>query len=387
MNFPLATSSWDDSETQAMQKVIESGMFTMGKHVAQFEEKFAQKFGSKYALMVNSGSSANLLAVAGLLYHPKGLLKPGDAVLVPAVSWSTTYAPIYQHGLELRFVDIDKNTLNIDLNKLEKALTPNTKAVFAVNLLGNPCDFVKLNAFCEKHDLILFEDNCESMGATLNGKQAGSFGICGTFSTFFSHHISTMEGGVVITDDEELYHTMLSIRSHGWVRGQPEHSHLTINEDPFVKQFRFVLPGYNLRPLELSGALGCEQLIKLPKIVQGRRQNAKLFVEMFGNNSHFDIQMETGESSWFGFSMVLKNNARGRRSEISQALMDNNIDCRPIVTGNFLNNPVIEYYNYSVGSEISIAEEVDVNGLFIGNHHFPLEKEFDHLLNVFDQVL
>jgi CDP-6-deoxy-D-xylo-4-hexulose-3-dehydrase len=213
--FPLATSSWDDAEHDAMQRVIASGRFTMGPLVAQFERDFAAQFGSAHAVMVNSGSSANLVAIAAAVLNPEIDLNPGDEVLVPAVSWATTYYPLHQYGLKLRFVDIDIDTLNMDLDLAEQAITERTKAVFAVNLLGNPNDFDRLQKLCDDHGLLLLEDNCESLGATFNGRAAGTFGAMGTFSTFYSHHIATMEGGVVLTDDERLYQMLVSLRAHG----------------------------------------------------------------------------------------------------------------------------------------------------------------------------
>lgn len=376
--YPLATKTWDEKEYAAIRRVIESGRFTMGAEVRAFEEDFAKFFGSKYAVMVNSGSSANLLAVAAMVYDPRKFLKPGDSVLVPAVSWSTTFYPLHQYGLEMRFVDVDPDTLNIDLDLIEAAITPKTKGIFAVNLLGNPCDFERLLKICKKHDLVLLEDNAESMGATFKGKQAGTFGMCGTYSTFFSHHISTMEGGVIVTDDEMVYHTLLSLRAHGWTREQPAHSHLKADTDPFSALFRFVLPGYNLRPLEMEGAIGQEQLKKLPAIIASRRANGKLFQDAFGDIPGLRIQQETGESSWFGFSMLLEGKLKGRRAELVETLRAKNIECRPIVTGNFLNNPVIAHLNHSVGSDIVHAEEIDKNGLFLGNHHYDIKRQIEY---------
>ena len=204
MSLPLATSTWDDEEYDAIKRVIESDRFSMGPEVEAFEQQFANFFGAKYAIMSNSGSSANLLAVAGMIYA-KGIdLNPGDEVLVPAVSWSTTYYPVHQYGLSMRFVDIDEETLNIDIDAIEDAITEKTKMIFCVNLLGNSVDYPRLLALAEKHNLYVIEDNCESLGATIDGKQAGTFGLAGTFSSFFSHHISTMEGGVTVTDDEKM---------------------------------------------------------------------------------------------------------------------------------------------------------------------------------------
>jgi CDP-6-deoxy-D-xylo-4-hexulose-3-dehydrase len=190
MFYELAASSWDDKELEAIQRVIESDRFTMGPEVTAFEEEFAAYHDKKYGVMVNSGSSANLIAVAAQFFKKDNPLKRGDEVIVPAVSWSTMYHPLQQYGLKLRIVDIDLETLNMDVSQLEDALTPNTRMITTVSILGNPCDLDVMRAFCDKHDLILMEDNCESLDAELNGKKAGTFGDVNTFSFFFSHHIA-----------------------------------------------------------------------------------------------------------------------------------------------------------------------------------------------------
>ena len=166
-NYSLSSSTFGEEEKEVMLKVIESGNFTMGQYVLEFEKQFAEKFGSKYALMVNSGSSANLVAISSLFYKSKPLLR-GDEVIVPAVSWSTTYSPLQQFGLKLVFVDIDLNTLNYDLDKLEESISDNTKMIVAVNLLGNPNDFDKIKKIIGEREILIFEDNCESMGAKYN---------------------------------------------------------------------------------------------------------------------------------------------------------------------------------------------------------------------------
>ncbi|WP_232844856.1 DegT/DnrJ/EryC1/StrS family aminotransferase [Paracoccus onubensis] len=386
MFYPLASSTWDETEYTALQEVITSGRFTMGSRVRAYEDAFAARFGKKYAVMTSSGSTANLLALASAFWHPDLGWRQGDEIIVPAVSWSTTYFPITQTGLKLRFVDIDPATLNIDLNKLADAITPHTRGVFAVNLLGNPVQADRLRTLCAKTGILLFEDNCESMGARYNSEMAGSFGLFGTFSSFFSHHICTMEGGMVITDDRKLHDTMISMRAHGWVRDLPEDTHLPLDEDPFLRQFRFVLPGYNLRPLEMEGAVGLPQLAKLPGFIAERRKNAAIFQRDFGQLDFLDIQQETGESSWFGFAMILKGRLAGRRGSLVEALREAEIECRPIVTGNFLNNPVISKLDHSIGSEIVAAERVDRDGLFVGNHHYPIEPQITRLREVVQSV-
>ena len=321
--------------------------------------------------MVNSGSSANLLAVAVLFFIKENALKPGDEVIVPAVSWSTTYSPLQQYGLRVVFVDIDIDTLNMNLDQLEKAITDKTKAIFAVNLLGKPNDFERINSLIADKNIYLLEDNCESMGAKLHGKHTGTFGIVGTFSTFFSHHISTMEGGVVVTDSEEIYHIMLSLRAHGWTRNLPKINLVSgrKSDNPFEESFKFVLPGYNLRPLEFSGAIGQKQIEKLPDFIISRRENAEYFQGRMKDNEHFLIQAETGESSWFGFSLILKKDSSLSRQEVMSLLSAKGVETRPVVTGNFVTNPVIKYYDHTVPFELKATEHLDENGFFIGNHH------------------
>ncbi len=388
MSYPLANSAWDHEEYEAIQSVIQSGMFTMGQKVAEFEKAFADYVGSRYCVMVNSGSSANLVMIGALRYKSESPLLPGAEVIVPAVSWSTTYYPLYQYGLKLRFVDIDKDTLNFDLEKLEQAITPNTRAILAVNLLGNPNDFNKIKTIIGDRDIVLLEDNCESMGATFEGKQTGTFGLMGTYSSFFSHHISTMEGGMVVTDDEEIYHILLALRAHGWTRNLPKQNRITTDksDDPFTEAFRFVLPGYNLRPLEMSGALGLAQLRKLPMIVRERRNNAERFLQIMKQFPYLRTQKEIGESSWFGFSMIVEPDANVSREHLISALTAAKVDTRPIVAGNFAKNEVLKWFDYTIAGDLTNAERIDDAGFFIGNHHYPLDSEFELLQSELGKV-
>lgn len=388
--FPLATTTWDQAEINAMHRVIDSGMYTMGKHVQECEQSFARYIGSKYCVMVNSGSSANLLMVGALFYTKNGALKleKGDEVIVPAVSWSTTYYPLYQYGLKIKFVDIDLNTLNYDLDQLEKAVTDKTKAIMVVNLLGNPNDFSRINQIVNGRNITLIEDNCESMGATFQGKKAGTFGVMGTFSSFFSHHISTMEGGFIVTDDEELYQILLSLRAHGWTRNLPKHNLVCSekSDDPFEESFRFVLPGYNVRPIEMEGALGIEQIKKLPGFISSRQENGKRFTAAMENDPDILIQQEIGESSWFGFGLVIRPGSKLTRKELVKELNDAGFECRPIVAGNFAKNEVVKYFDSETPFPLKNAEHIDSNGLFIGNHHYSLNDAFLHLKSALNNM-
>lgn len=381
--FPLATSSWGQEEIVAMQRVIASGMFTMGENVQAFERTFAQHVGSRHCVMVNSGSSANLLMVAALFYtkNPELKLQHGDEVIVPAVSWSTTYYPLHQYGLKIRFVDIDLNTLNYDLDQLEQAVTAKTRMIMAVNLLGNPNDFGRIRQIIGRRNIILMEDNCESLGATYQGKQAGTFGVMGSFSSFFSHHISTMEGGMIATDDEELHQILLSLRAHGWTRNLPKHNLVCgeKSEDPFEESWRFVLPGYNVRPLELEGAIGVEQIKKLPGFISARQKNGRDFQSAMSSHPDILIQQEIGQSSWFGFSLVIRHGSKLSRPALVEKLNVLGFECRPIVGGNFAKNEVVKYFDSETPFPLKNAEHIDSHGLFVGNHHYGIPEAIQSL--------
>ena len=376
VKFPLATSSWGQEEQDAMQRVIASGKFTMGPEVAVFEADFALWAGSRYSIMVNSGSSANLLMIAALFYTSNNTLKlcRGDEIIVPAVSWSTTYYPLYQYGLRIKFVDIDLNTLNYDLDQLREAVTDRTRAIMIVNLLGNPNDFDVIKDIVGDRNIVLVEDNCESMGATFRGRHTGTFGVMGSFSSFFSHHIATMEGGLIVTDDEELYQILLSLRAHGWTRNLPKHNLVCgeKSDDPFEESFRFVLPGYNVRPLEIEGALGVEQVKRLPSLIAERRRNAVLLKDVLDGHPDILIQQEIGESSWFGFSLVIRPGSSLTRPELVTRLQTLGFECRPIVAGNFAKNEVVRYFDSEVHGQLRNADHIDRNGVFVGNHHYPI---------------
>jgi CDP-6-deoxy-D-xylo-4-hexulose-3-dehydrase len=387
IKFPLATATWGQEEQDAMQRVIASGMFTMGANVHAFECDFAKYLGSKHCVMVNSGSSAILLMVAALFYTKNSLLKlkRGDEVIVPAISWSTTYYPLYQYGLRIKFVDIDLNTLNYDLDQLEQAVTNKTRAIMAVNLLGNPNDFGRIQQIIGDRNIVLIEDNCEAMGANYEGKKTGTFGVMGGFSSFFSHHISTMEGGLIVTDDEELYQILLSLRAHGWTRNLPKQNLVCSDksDDPFEESFRFVLPGYNVRPLEIEGAIGVEQVKRLPSLISARRENGKLLQSVMSNHRDLIIQQEIGESSWFGFSLVIRPRSELTRKELVVKLNESGFECRPIVAGNFAKNEVVKYFDSEVHGTLKNAEHIDQNGLFVGNHHYPIPEAFVALSKIF----
>lgn len=388
MFYELAAPTWGREELDAIQQVVEKGRFTMGEQVARFEESFARYFGMRHAVMVNSGSSANLASVAALFYKRDRPLERGDEVIVPAVSWSTTYHPLQQYGLKLKFVDVEIDSLNVDVSQLEAALGPRTRMVVAVSILGNPAALDVMRAFCDRHGLYLLEDNCESMDAELAGRKTGTFGELNTFSFFFSHHISTMEGGMVLTDDLELCHLVRSLRAHGWTRDLPHDSPLfeRSGSDHF-EAYRFILPGYNLRPVEMSGAIGLEQLKKLPAMTERRRANLAVFEELFGRDDRFIIQRENGRSSSFSFPIVLNPERDPDRERVFAALREADIGFRIITGGCFLRHDVIRHYDYEiVGGAVPNAEMAHDYGFFVGNHPFDLAPQIERLYAVLDRV-
>jgi CDP-6-deoxy-D-xylo-4-hexulose-3-dehydrase len=387
MFYDLAAPTWGEEEIEAIQRVVRSGRFTMGQEVADFEREFAAYFGARYGVMVNSGSSANLISTAALFYKCSRPLQRSDEAIVPAISWSTTYHPLQQYGLKLRFVDVELETLNIDASKLEAALTPATRLVVAVSVLGNPAPLNVIREFADRHELYLLEDNCESADAELGGRKTGTFGDLNTFSFFFSHHISTMEGGMVLTDDEELCHLLRSIRAHGWTRDLPPDSLLFERRgNEHFEAYRFILPGYNVRPLEISGAVGREQLKKLPAMTRRRRENLALFQRLFTGDRRFIIQRENGKSSSFSFTIILNPELDIDRERVFAALREADIGFRMITGGCFPCHDTIRHFDYEVTGMLRNAELAHHRGFFVGNHPFDLTPQILRLQEVLDRA-
>jgi len=232
--------------------------------------------------------------------------------------------------------------------------------------------------------ILLLEDNCESLGAEFAGRKAGTFGVMGSYSSFFSHHISTMEGGMIVTDDEELHHILLCLRAHGWTRNLPKENRVTgtKSDDPFEESFRFVLPGYNVRPLELEGAIGIQQMDKLARMIAERRENGRRLQDAMGNHPTLMIQREIGASSWFGFSLVIRPGCDLTRKQLVQRLSEAGFECRPVVAGNFAKNEVVRFFDAEVHGALSNAEHIDHSGLFVGNHHYPIPEAIAELSRI-----
>lgn len=393
--YSLAKSSWDKKEVKAAISTIKSGRLTMGDKVKDFEKKFADKFGSKYAVMVNSGSSANLIAVAALAHKSTNPIKDGDEALVPAVSWGTTYFPFHQNRIKQKVVDVSLKTFGIDPYEVANNISDNTRVLSVVNLLGCPADISKLKDMAKKQSLYIVEDNCESMGAEVDGKMCGTFGDIGTYSMFFSHHLCTIEGGVAVTDDKELYEIMVCLRAHGWLRNLPEVNTVENKTgDEFKDSFRFVLPGYNLRPTEIQAAIGLEQLKKHDTLLSHRIKNSTHFRDILEDinyirkvRGHDKIytQYTLKKHSYFGFSMIMES--REERDSLVNTLKDNGIECRPIVAGDITKNPVMNRMDISVAGPLSAAKRIDSCGLFLGNHGYNMKKEMTHLKKVLNHHL
>ena len=393
MKYPLGYNTWGKEEKKSVIKVLDSGFFTMGKKVKEFEDKFAKNFGAKYATMVNSGSSANLLMLSVLKNYKKILKKKNikkPNIIAPSVGWSTSYYPICQNGFKINFVDVEIETLNIDPVEVEKSIDKNTVAILAINLLGNPCNFTKLKKIAKKNNLILIEDNCESLGALYQNKFCGTHGLMGTHSLFFSHHMQTMEGGVILTDNKDVNDFLKSLRAHGWCRDLPKKNNLyKKSDDKFKDHFVFITPGYSLRPLEIEAAVGIVQLKKLNKFMKIREKNAIIFQDLFRNKSWCKIQKQEKKSlsSWYGFNLILTGKLKNKRKIIVNKLLKNKIEVRPTMTGNFLNNPVMKFLDFKAKGNFKNSENIDKNGFFFGNYPKDLHKELSFLYKQLEEEI
>ena len=386
--FPLAMNPFGEEEILAMTEVLLSGRLTLGSEVERAEKRFADMVGVPFAVMVNSGSSANLLAIAAIANKLRPIhCEPGDQVLVPAVCWSTSVFPLLQNGLCPVFVDADPRTFNITVAELERKLTPRVKAVMAVHVLGNSTDMRLLMDFVTRHRLMLVEDTCESLGSfCLTGagsdrRMLGTFGDFGTFSFYFSHHITSGEGGMIVCRTEDDYNLLRCLRAHGWTR------HLT--NRPLVEEahpdidprFLFVNVGYNVRPLEVQGAMLSVQIDKLPQFNACRRDNLKRIREVMLRDDRFLRFMSLMEASpgvdpaWFGVGALLNRPYAHQRREFLTYLEKNGIENRPIISGNFIRQPCIAAFCERERPEnYPGAEAIHTRGFFFGIHQLALDQ-------------
>ncbi|MFX1484835.1 MAG: DegT/DnrJ/EryC1/StrS family aminotransferase [Promethearchaeota archaeon] len=370
--FPLVKPTFDFEEIKEALESLLSTKVTMGEKVRNFEESFAKYIGVRNAIMVNSGSSANLLAMAILSNSSiEDPLKPNDKVIVPALTWSTSVYPIADLRAMPVFVDSNLATLNISPNSIRAAITPDVKAIMAVHLIGNPCDMKELNEICDEHGFYLIEDSCEAHGAEFNGKKVGSFGDLGTYSFFFSHHISTIEGGMVVTDNDEYAELARSLRAHGWTRDLVNRKKV---EREFAKRdprFLFINRGYNLRPTEIQGAFGIHQIKKLNDFVRLRRKHASILLDALNDakvDIHVQHEQEGGKHSWFGFPMILKEGTWDSRSKVIKRLEKRSVETRVVMGGNMEVQPARQTYPAMAPVPLNVANHVDRLGILIGVH-------------------
>ncbi len=365
-NYQLSPNSFSNEDIIEGIKIIVSKKITMSKKTKIFEQRFAKFLGCKYALMVNSGSSANLIAMFAMI-NPlkKNKLKPGDECLIPALCWSTSLWPLVQAGLKPKFVDIDPSTLNLSIKDLKKKITKKTKAIMAVHVLGNSTNMFDLMKIIKKKKLTLIEDTCESLGSKYRNKSLGTFGEFGTFSFYYSHQITSGEGGMIVCNDKKNYEILHSLRAHGWDRG------LKNNKN----NFNFINSGFNLRPSEISAAIGHNQFKRLNNFKKIRHQNRNKIISTLKKSKNWDNQfsfinpIKHLEPSWFGLPILINKKFLSKKTKFLNFLAKKGIETRPIISGNFLNQPAMKIYNLDKGRKSFLgAQEVEDKGFFIGIH-------------------
>src|SRR2546428_7590342 len=370
--IPLIVPSYGSDEVEEALESMLSTWVTMGKKVKRFEEMFAEYLGSKHAVMVNSGSSANLLTLS-VLTNPllQDRIMPRTEIITPAVTWATTVYPIANIGCTPVLVDVDPRTFNISPAEVEIAITPETKAIVPVHLLGSPCEIDSIQKIAETHELYVVEDACESTGAELQEKKVGSFGDMGTFSFFLSHHISTIEGGMIVTDDDALYENLKAMRAFGWVRDlQDKEKYASANKgiDP---RFLFITSGYNLRPTEIQGAFGIHQIKELDGFIDLRRRNADYWTAQLSPYSDLLILPEEQPGTkhvYFGYPLTVRPEAPFTREQLVDHLENKLIETRPVMAGNMAEQPVMKHVPHRVSGSLTNSKMIMRQSFFFGNH-------------------
>lgn len=358
-------------EIEAALAVLLSGRVTMGRNVEAFERRFARYLGVSHAVMVNSGSSANLLALSLLGLEKDRPLRPGDEVVTPAVTWATTVYPIAQVGCVPVLVDVELPSYNIDVESLTRALGRRTRALFPVHLLGNPAEMKPLVELAEERGLFLVEDTCESHGAEFGGRKAGTFGDVGTFSFFLSHHITTIEGGMVVTNREELADRARAARVFGWIRPLRRREAYRRRYPHIDPRYLFAFPGFNFRPMETQGAFGLRQISRLEPFIRVRRENARYWNRLLDPYRDLLILPEERPGTrhvWFGYPLTVRPGAPFTRDEIVSCLEKSGIETRPVMAGNMAEQPAMEHVPHRVAGSLPNARLVMRNSFLFGNH-------------------
>jgi len=355
---------------------------TKGDLTVEFEKKWSEWLGVKYSVFVNSGSSANLAGIYSLILSERMRNKK---IVVPAVSWVTTVTPAIQLGLEPIMCDCDEDNLGLNIDHLKQIIKDeNPSAIILVHVLGIPNHLDEIISLCKENDILLIEDTCESIGSKYNDKKLGTFGDLSTFSFYFGHHMSTIEGGMVSTNDEDLYHILLSIRSHGWDRDLPQKKQVELREKYNINNFRslytFYYPGFNLRSTDLQAFIGLEQLKKLDMIVENRNKNFLRYKNEI-KNPEWNIQEPNGSFvSNFSFPIITKN-----ITKLVEELTDNNIECRPLICGSINEHPF--WYERYGHSDLPKSKRVHEYGIYLPNNHEMTEEELNKVIEIVNNNL
>ena len=390
--FPIKDSTFRSKDLIEGIKVILSRNVTMSKVTKKFEKTFSKKFKIPYSLMVNSGSSANLLAFQCLINpYRKKRLKKGDEILIPAICWSTSLWPIIQCGLKPVFVDVDKETLNINLEDLEKKITKRTKALMLVHVLGISTNMKKLMKLIKRKKIIVVEDSCESIGAKYNNKFLGTFGDFSTFSFYFSHQISSVEGGMICCKSKEDEDIIKSLRSHGWARDLSNQKKIERKFNKINKRFLFINSGFNLRPTDIQAAIGLSQFNSLNNFIKIRTNNRKKIIKKLKSDKRWTNQVvfinneKNIKPSWLGFPMLLNQRYKYKRNQIFDKLEKLGIENRPIISGNFLKQPALIKYKLKQKSiNFPNSNFIHEHGMFVGlKNEIITQSEVIKFANIF----
>ena len=374
--YPLLMNAFNKKDLDSAIKVIRSKKITMSNITFKFEKRFAKSIGSKYALMTNSGSSANLLAFSTLT-NPlnSSKIKKGDEVIIPALCWSTSLWPIIQNNLKPVFVDIDIQTLNINLNDLKKKITKKTKAIMCIHVLGTSANMIKLNKIANDNKIILIEDTCESLGAKYKNKHLGTYGRFGTYSFYYSHQITSGEGGMIVCNNKKDYEIITTLRSHGWSRNTSFNKIFKKKFKNLDNRFLFVGPGYNLRPTDIQAAMANSQFSRLNKFMSVRNYNRNCIISALlkhpkWSNQFSFIKINKGiKPSWFGLPMIVNEKFSKIKNNFLNYLSSCGIENRPIISGNFLNQPASKLYKFKFDSKVfKNSQSIEDRGFFIGLH-------------------
>ena len=367
--YPLASATYDESEIMEALDSMASFKTSMFEKTNLFEENFSKYQSCKESIMVNSGSSADLL-LSYLLTNPLNpILNKGDEVLVASVTWPTQIWSIMMAGLIPKFVDVDPSTLNIDIKDLENKISDKSKAIFLVHLLGNPCNIDEILRIVKENKLILLEDCAEALGAEWEGIKVGNFGVGAAFSFFFSHHMTTMEGGMVCLNNKSYADHLRVMRSHGWLRNIKTDIFKNDSENILDSRYEFHNWGFNMRPTEVQSAFGLKQLEKLKSFNIRREEISKEIFSFLSRYDYFQtIEVhKKAKPSWLGIPIVLRDDTPFELSELTEYLESSGIETRPILTGNILRQPVSKkLFPHVSQKDFPGAEILHSRGLYIG---------------------